>query len=399
MPRIDDRNWNDILMAPSKTFWDLVKVILLRQILKLQKAELKQQKRSLRTVQKENAMVSFTFKIQWANAVCANGRRSSCFASASARSSTCCASRVNRSKGVLLPFPGVVSDMMEEKRPEKFQHIFSQIAKKEREYEKLRKHVILIPFISTKMSAFEEILSRVCVEKSKTSDKQIRNAYAFVERLSQERVLFLRMTTLIGRQKLRERLRLSNQKRPLFWQGFYTMYFEIFPKNTLRFKNIWNAGHYHFRKSGSHYSSAEKTSLNNPELLRNMIVTMAQDVQVILLKLSERLYEMRHLEMSPVWATTNFSQKHCFTLYCRSSWCVCHESTAGRSPFYLSPKEHSILSEQMFRHEHYRDRIIRSASEKIQELLHRQGIESEAVGRIKHLYSVSQRWNENTPIP
>ena len=106
------------------------------------------------------------------------------FASASARQSTCCASGVNRSKGVLLPFPGVVSDMMEEKRPEKFQHIFSQIAKKKEKYEKLRETCHTNTVHIHEMSAFEEILSRVCVEKSKTSDKQIRNAYAFVERLS-----------------------------------------------------------------------------------------------------------------------------------------------------------------------------------------------------------------------
>ena len=172
------------------------------------------------------------------------------------------------------------------------------------------------------------------------------------------------------------------------------MYFEIFPKNTLRFKNIWNAGHYHFRKSGSHYffcgKDKSEQSRASSEYDRDYGTGCSGDSsQTFGTSLRNETFRM-----SPVWATTKlFARNTAYSppIASRLGVYAMKAPLEDLSFFYLSPKEHSILSEQMFRHEHYRDRIIRSASEKIQELLHRQGIESEAVGRIKHLYSVSQK--------
>lgn len=245
------------------------------------------------------------------------------------------------------------------------------------------------------MSAFEEILSRVCVEKSKTSDKQIRNAYAFVERLSHKKSSLSSYDYIDRATEIARTLAVIQPEETIVLAGLLHDVFRDFPEEHSSLQKTFGTPVITIlEKAVRITSSAEKTSLNNPELLRNMIVTMAQDVRVILLKLSERLYEMRHLECLPFGQQQNFSQE---TLLIHTPIASRLGVYAMKAPledlsfFYLSPKEHSILSEQMFRHEHYRDRIIRSASEKIQELLHRQGIESEAVGRIKHLYSVSQK--------
>lgn len=245
------------------------------------------------------------------------------------------------------------------------------------------------------MSAFEEILHRVRETKSKASEEQIQKAYTILEEFSQKQ-------NRISPHRYKDRaievarsLSIMQAEESLIISGLLHGVFSDFPEQQIFFQKTFGPSATMLLEKSSHIaSSSTKTSLNNPELLRNMILTMAQDARVILLKLSERLYEMRNLEWNLPEEQQAFSRETLLIYAPIASRLGIYAMKApleDLSFFYLSPKEHNKSSQQMIQHEHYRDRIIRNASKKIQQLLEKQGISSETFGRVKHLYSISQK--------
>ncbi len=130
------------------------------------------------------------------------------------------------------------------------------------------------------------------------------------------------------------------------------------------------------------------------ELLRRMFLTMAKDVRVILIKLADRLHNMRTLEYLPPDQRHQIAHEtqHIYApLAGRLGVFAIKAPLEDLSFFYLHPRRHKDLSTQIMRHEVNRERIINSADKKLTELLKQAGIDGRVVGRVKNIYSVHKK--------
>ncbi len=128
--------------------------------------------------------------------------------------------------------------------------------------------------------------------------------------------------------------------------------------------------------------------------LRNMFVAMAKDIRVVMILLAERLCLMRSLEFHTTTEQQALARE---TLYIYAPIAGRLGIFALKAPledlsfFYLYPDEYRHVSEQMMRLEVSRDRVIRSAQRRLEQMLKENAIASTVFGRIKHIYSVYRK--------
>jgi GTP pyrophosphokinase len=130
------------------------------------------------------------------------------------------------------------------------------------------------------------------------------------------------------------------------------------------------------------------------ENFRKMIIAMAQDIRVILVKLADRTHNMRTLEHMKEEKQQRIAQET-LDIYAPLanrlgiSWIKIElEDLSFR---YLKPQEFGQLDEKMSRRKKERERYVEEVSELLETKLKERELEGSVQGRFKHLYSIYRK--------
>lgn len=134
------------------------------------------------------------------------------------------------------------------------------------------------------------------------------------------------------------------------------------------------------------------------ENFRKMVVAMAQDIRVLLIKLCDRLDNMRTLEHMNPEAQERIARET-LEIYAplanRLGIQQLKSELEDLSFRYLFPDEYRDLSSKLARSRRERDRYIEHVSRTIASRLAEQGFAAEVTGRAKHLFSILRKMREN----
>ncbi len=139
------------------------------------------------------------------------------------------------------------------------------------------------------------------------------------------------------------------------------------------------------------YKSKEETHAEN---LRRMFLAMARDIRVILIKLADRLHNMRTLNHHPIPKQREIAQEtleifaplaHRLGIY-KIKWEI--EDLAFR---YLEPEKYYDLVERIKKKRREREDYINLVIAKLREQLEEAGITAEISGRPKNFYSIYRK--------
>ena len=128
--------------------------------------------------------------------------------------------------------------------------------------------------------------------------------------------------------------------------------------------------------------------------LRKMFLAMAKDIRVVLIKLADRLHNMQTLQFLSEEKQVRIARE---TLLIYAQIANRLGVFKLKSPledlafFYLYPDEYHKISEQIIKHETYRDRIVKNAKNRIEKLFYENKIKGEVLGRVKHIYSIYKK--------
>lgn len=143
-------------------------------------------------------------------------------------------------------------------------------------------------------------------------------------------------------------------------------------------------------KLSANLSQEEKQAEN----FRKMIIAMAQDIRVILVKLADRTHNMRTLDHMAPEKQQRIAQET-LDIYAPLanrlgiSWVKTElEELSFR---YLKPQEYQELQDKVARRKKERDRFISDVCTLLSEKLKERGLEAEVTGRFKHFYSIYRK--------
>ena len=138
------------------------------------------------------------------------------------------------------------------------------------------------------------------------------------------------------------------------------------------------------------------------ENFRKMILSMAQDLRVIMIKFADRLHNMRTLEFLPEEKAKRIAREtrevyaplaHRFGI-ARIKW-----ELEDLSLKILEPEAYDELTKKIVKSEDKQEKIIRKVAGPIRRELSKQGIEAQITGRVKTLYSIYRKMKQrNTPF-
>ena len=141
----------------------------------------------------------------------------------------------------------------------------------------------------------------------------------------------------------------------------------------------------------ANFSSTEQAQMEN---LRKMFMAMSKDIRVVLIKIADRLHNMRTMQ----YQTPEKQILKCretMDIYAplahrlgmqRIKWEL--EDTALR---YLAPMEYNEITSYLQAHKEQDETFMRTIQEKITRRLTSVGIHSTTYGRIKHVYSIYRK--------
>ena len=130
------------------------------------------------------------------------------------------------------------------------------------------------------------------------------------------------------------------------------------------------------------------------ETLRKMFLAMAEDVRVVIIKLADRLHNMRTLQFLPPDRQQAIAQET-RDIYAplasrlgvwQFKWEL--EDLAFR---YLEPEQYRRVASTLASKRSERERYIRRVETELRDALEEAGIEAEVSGRAKHLYSIYEK--------
>jgi guanosine-3',5'-bis(diphosphate) 3'-pyrophosphohydrolase len=139
------------------------------------------------------------------------------------------------------------------------------------------------------------------------------------------------------------------------------------------------------------FSSREEKQAEN---FRKMIVAMARDIRVILVKLADRTHNMRTLDSLPPERQHDIAQEtldiyaplaHRLGIYWMKS------ELEDNSLLYLHPEVYYQLKRNVAKKKAERERYIQEVITVLAKRLEEAGIETEVTGRPKHFYSIYQK--------
>ncbi len=130
------------------------------------------------------------------------------------------------------------------------------------------------------------------------------------------------------------------------------------------------------------------------ENLRRMFLAMANDIGVVIIKLADRLHNMRTLDAHPPVKRLRIAQET-MEIYAplanrlgiwQIKWEL--EDLAFR---YLDPERYKTIARQIQTKRTVRERYIAQVEKILRDELEKQGIHAEITGRAKHIYSIAQK--------
>jgi GTP pyrophosphokinase len=130
------------------------------------------------------------------------------------------------------------------------------------------------------------------------------------------------------------------------------------------------------------------------ETFRKMILAMAKDIRVILVKLGDRLHNMRTLEFLPEFKQLRIAQETMDIYAPLANRLGIHwlKSELEDIAFkYLNPEAYHDLKEQIAARREERERYVLEIRERVCQELERTGIQATVIGRPKHFYSIYQK--------
>lgn len=146
-----------------------------------------------------------------------------------------------------------------------------------------------------------------------------------------------------------------------------------------------------------HFAASDQVARDSVQAqnLRKMFLAMAEDINVVLIKLCDRLHNMRTL-----WAFQNVEKQRRIALETQEifaplanrlgvwqiKWEL--EDLAFR---YLEPDKYREIAELLASKRQVRETYIEEAGDVLREHLKAAGIEAEVTGRAKHIYSIYQK--------
>jgi len=142
------------------------------------------------------------------------------------------------------------------------------------------------------------------------------------------------------------------------------------------------------------FSSSEQAQMEN---LRKMFMAMSKDIRVVLIKIADRLHNMRTMQ----YQTPEKQIKKCretMDIYAplahrlgmqRIKW-----ELEDLSLRYLSPVEYDTIMSHLSAHKEQDEIFMNTIQEKITDRLTRMGIHNKTYGRIKHVYSIYRKMQD-----
>ena len=138
------------------------------------------------------------------------------------------------------------------------------------------------------------------------------------------------------------------------------------------------------------------------ENLRKMLLAMAKDLRVIIIKFADRLHNMRSLDYMPEEsqiATARETMEIYAPLAARLGMSRIKGELEDISMRYLYPKEYYELVELVASKKEERDEFVKNVTEELRAELDKVGIKCEINGRAKHFYSIYRKMKRlNCPI-
>ncbi len=139
------------------------------------------------------------------------------------------------------------------------------------------------------------------------------------------------------------------------------------------------------------YTSKEEEQMEN---LRKMLLAMAKDIRVIIIKIADRLHNMRTMEYQ---TPEKQAEKALETMEIYAP--IAHRlgmqkikwELEDRSIFYLDPIGYAEIEEGLRRVMSSNEKFIDSIQGKIHERLQENGIACDVYGRVKHIYSIYRK--------
>ncbi len=130
---------------------------------------------------------------------------------------------------------------------------------------------------------------------------------------------------------------------------------------------------------------------------RKMMLAMIEDIRVILVKLADRLHNMRTMDSMPVEKQARIARET-LEIYAPianrlgiNHMKVDLEDLGFR---YLYPFRYSVLDRALKRSKGSQRQIVKKISEQFMKAMHQEGIAGEVMGREKHLYSIYKKMAE-----
>jgi len=136
---------------------------------------------------------------------------------------------------------------------------------------------------------------------------------------------------------------------------------------------------------------AQSRAYRRAESIRKMFLAMVEDIRVVLIKLADRLHNMRTLDAKPEEKRRYIAQET-LDIYAplasrlgiwKIKWEL--EDLAFR---YLEPEKYREISSKLDQRRQERERYIANVIDVLQKKLKEAGIEAEVSGRPKHIYSI-----------
>ena len=130
------------------------------------------------------------------------------------------------------------------------------------------------------------------------------------------------------------------------------------------------------------------------ENFRKMLLTLADDVRVILIKLADRLHNMRTMDFMPRQKQLKIASETIY-LYAplahRLGLYAIKSELEDLSMKYLEPDTYKYIATQLNEKKAERNLFIKNFVEPIREILEEQGLEADIYGRPKSIHSI---WNK-----
>lgn len=139
------------------------------------------------------------------------------------------------------------------------------------------------------------------------------------------------------------------------------------------------------------YSSKEE---RQAETFRKMLVAMAQDLRVLIIKLADRVHNMRTLQFLPEKKRA-YKARETLDIYAplagRLGIQWIKEELEDLSFKYIDPQEYDALHQMVAKTRREREKYIGNVVDKVKELLESHNLKAEVKGRPKHLYSIYRK--------